>query len=368
MACRSLRTRLAAFGAVLLATGTLTAGCGQLRSVDSRAMVTGVALDAGPKPGSVRVMLQWYHVSNPAAASGNSPSVLLASREAPGAGVAAAVAAIQADTDRQISFGETQVVLVSDRLARLGVARYLDYFVRKASISQVAQVVVIHGSASTFLKEGEKSGTAFAIYEYMATARSVSSSMVPIPMWRFLGLAYSSREAAWAPLMELKGQHFAGAGTALFQGDRMVGSLSLRQTVAFSWVRHVSALGDIEASLPDGAPLALRVRGASAHRSIDSRGMGHIDLSLTAEIQEGAGVHLSSSGQAPVEAIAAHAALAEVRSMVEAAQRAGSDVLDLGEWQRERSAHVTADWPSSFRRLPITLRVTVHVQGGGREV
>ncbi|MDA8346295.1 MAG: Ger(x)C family spore germination protein [Thermaerobacter sp.] len=350
----------------------LLAGCGQLRSIDERAMVTGVAIDRGEEPGTVQVMLQWYHGGEPAQAStggggGGGASVLLANRSAKGTGIADAVAAIQARTDRQFNFGVTEIILVSEDLAREGVAPYLDYLWRKPEFSQLAQIIVVRGKASEMLEAGGPSGTAFRLYQYMSTARAAAAGSVPIPFWRFLALSYAKVQDPWAPLLTLDKGHFASVGTAVFQGDRMTGALGRSQTAGLSWILHVAGYQDITTAAPgSGAPLSLHVQSTSVQQSVDQQGIAHLRLVLSTQVQEGYRVNLSMEDLRGLESVAAQTALSDVQSTIRDLQAAGSDVVGFGERLRERSPRATENWIASFARLPVAVEVTVHIRAGGR--
>lgn len=349
----------------------LLSGCGQLRSIDERALITGIAMDRGKEPGTVEVMLQWYHGGEPAQAStgggGGGTSVLLANRGGVGRGVADAVGLIQSRTDRQFNFGVTQVVLVSEDLAREGLTRYLDYLWRKPEFPQLAHVIVVRGKAGEMLESGGPSGTAFRLYQYTLTARAAAAGTIPIPFWRFLALSYSGTEDAWAPLIALEKGHFSGVGTAVFQGDRMTGALGKPETAALSWVLHAGGFEGLSAVIPNSAaPLSLHVQTAAVRRWIDSQGSGHLQLALTTELQEGYRINLFTEGPASLEAAAAEAALVDIRSAVTALQSARSDVMGFGEWLRERSpSDVTSDWANAFARLPVVVDVTVRIHASG---
>ncbi len=350
----------------------LLAGCGQLRSIDERAMVTGVALDRGEKPGTVQVMLQWYHGGEPAQAStggggGGAASVLLANRAGEGTGIADAVGAIQSRTDRQFNFGVTQVILVSEELAHEGVAPYLDYLWRKPEFSQLAQIIVVQGKASKMLEAGGPSGTAFRLYQYSLTARAAAAGSVPIPFWRFLSLSYAKVQDPWAPLLALEKGHFASVGTAVFRGDRMTGALGRSQTACLSWILHVAGFQDITTAVPgSGVPLSLHVQSTSVRQSIDQQGIAHLRLVLGTQVQEGYGVNLSTADLQSLEGAAAQTALSDVQSAVQGLQAASSDVVGFGERLRERSPQATENWSASFARMPVAVEVTVHIRTGGR--
>lgn len=350
---------------------SLLSGCGQLRSIDERALVTGIAVDRGKEPSTVEVMLQWYHGGEPAQAStgggGGATSVLLANRSASGHGVADAVAMLQSRTDRQFNFGVAQVVLISEDLAREGVAQYLDYLWRKAEFPQIAHVIVVRGKASEMLESGGPSGTAFRLYQYTLTSRSAGAGSIPIPFWRFLALSYSGTQDAWTPLIALEKGHFASVGTAVFQGDRMTGALGKAETAALSWTLHAGGFQDISAVIPgSGAPLSLHVQTASVRRWIDSQGVGHLRFVLRTQLQEGYRVNLYTQDPSALEIIAAQAALLDVTSAVKDLQSARSDVIGFGEWLRERRPpQATSDWAASFARLPVVVEVAVHIHASG---
>ena len=277
------------------------------------------------------------------------------------------VAQTQHGLDRQFNFGVTQIVLVSEELAREGVAPYLDYLWRKPEFSQLAQIIVVQGKASKMLEAGGPSGTAFRLYQYSLTARAAAAGSVPIPFWRFLSLSYAKVQDPWAPLLALEKGHFASVGTAVFRGDRMTGALGRSQTACLSWILHVAGFQDITTAVPgSGVPLSLHVQSTSVRQSIDQQGIAHLRLVLGTQVQEGYGVNLSTADLQSLEGAAAQTALSDVQSAIQGMQAASSDVVGFGERLRERSPQATENWSASFARMPVAVEVTVHLRTGGR--
>jgi spore germination protein KC len=373
---RGRRLGRAARAGLLLVILPLCVGCTQLLSVNEDALVTGVALDAGTQPGQVAVAMQWVHPPSPASSAsggglgggGGNGGSQVTTVTGSGPDVAEAVAGIRAQADQNIVVFSVNLVVVGDALARRGLAGPLDYVWRDGAFPETAQFTVARGSAAKLLATHYPGGTAFELSRRLVRSGGSDTGSIPIPVWRFLARTDASGEAAWAPVFAPTGKGFRADGTALFAGDRMTGEIGQGGTAALGWLIKEGGYGDLllPGVVSAGEPVALHVRSRRLRVSVPGPTDAQVQLTLSTEVRQGAGLLLQNRSPARLEAEASGQARRDVRAVLDRLQAAGSDVLGLGEVLRERDPAAVRDWPRSFRRMRIALQVRVRIVTGGR--
>lgn len=361
----------------LVLAALATSGCTQFLSIDEDALVVGAAVDTGTTPGSVEATLQWYHPSvAPSAGSGASGSTsatsTLVTLRGDGPDVSRALDKIQGQTEQELSFLVTTVLLVGDTLARQGVNGPLNFFWRNPDVSETAFVAVTRGPAANVLEAPTPGGTAFSLYRFLTISGASTTPCVPIPFWRFMALANTPYAAAWAPLFEEAPSGYRSAGTAVFRGDRLADELGLDDTKVLTWLLLSGGYQDL--SLPPGqagpGPVDLRVNSRRLHWTVADPYHAVLRLDLNTQIDLGRGVRLLDASPTTVARLQSVAA-AEARSRVEAVigrlQRDRTDILGVGERLRQADPAAVAGWPEKFAQMEITVDVRVRVVPSGRE-
>lgn len=150
------------------------------------------------------------------------------------------------------------------------------------------------------------------------------------------------------------------AGSAVFDGDRMVGILDGRHTMETLMVTDGFRKGDFPFTFSDGREATVTLYRVRAPKIRWNGGAAEVELFLEADPKEPEALPVQSG---ELKTFLERQLEAELEEVLTALQRAGSDAMGFGrfaathmktagEWERY-------DWKSAYRNLPVTFSVTV---------
>ncbi|MFB9759863.1 Ger(x)C family spore germination protein [Ectobacillus funiculus] len=250
---------------LLIVTIPLLSGCWSRQEVNDIAIVLGVALDKA-KNGHIQLALQ---MAVPKAASGSNEgsssaeSTTLVSAE--GSTIMDAYRIIQEKLPREVFFAHGRVIVIGEELARDGVSSILDFFSRHRQAHLRNYLLFTKGEAIDILQTNPQfeSFTSEEIREKEKTGVGIS-----VQVRDFFGrLLKDGEEPIAAQISNLpvravsrKGGKGAGTskvvpsitGTAVFQGDRLIGWLDDKETRGILWIRNEFESGVMTVPIPKG--------------------------------------------------------------------------------------------------------------------
>lgn len=380
--------RAAALAAALVGT-LLLAGCWGISPVERLGLVTLVGIDALPQAQYQVTLAILNPLGQPTpqgATAGGQPELL---RSASASSVAAAIRRITATSYLQLDFTHVEGVVVSERIARQGLAAPLEFMQRDPEFVTTPWLYVARGeSAADVLRESE---------QVMPDAGIV---LAQTTLWsRTLNPDHAERLFTFLEQMQVTGDEpatvgvsvdpaqgkkdtvaFRLAGVAMFRGDRLVGWLdgpgALGWLVATGRARRQTLI--ISGPGRDGITLEL----LSDRRRIQ---VVHTPSGPEADIQVRVKARVIATQSAPADywrsttslpVIKGQAATViddDVRAGLRAAQSAGADVFTLGQYVRVQDP---MDWrdlqhawnTDGFRRLPVSVHVELIVRAFGKNI
>ena len=386
--------------AALVCSALLLGGCWDAIPIEELAYVSSIGLDLGQAPGTIALSLA---IVNPVLAqspgstaggggggSAQAPYYVLTTE---GTTVGEALQLASEETPRRIFLGEVQAVVFGRTLAQQGVGRVLDDLWRIPEMRPAVLTFAAVGSAKEVLEAG--------------------SVLEPLPHNTFLGLAQQPIAAAVEgvrlsdvqdyltepgidPAMPLVGVDCAHAsaipakagvltcsggaapevqevGTALFDGDRLVNTLTGAGSEPLRWLMSSRAGSDVAVTLPSGL-LWVRIEQVSHRlRVLDEPGGLRVLLELSVEavlrgVEPQGPVMTESLLRSWQDDVAA-----QVQTSVAATLRRTLadrvDPLGIGWWVEENLpavwGTVRADWRSELPRLDAAVRVQVQIRNVG---
>ncbi len=242
-----------------------TNGCWSYHELNQLAVVAGTAIDRGKKPGTVQLTLQIFKPSasqsggggdgTGGGGSGQQQPFIVKSRT--GKTIFDAAQNFLAETDRKLYWPHNQVIILGNEQARQGVRLVLDYFVRNNEPRPTMWILVAEDKAGAILNApGDLEKVSAMEISQLIQAQSFSSKNVMINLQDFATRLLSKTVAPIATLIkinEVGGKKRLGlSGTAVFKGDRLVGTLDGRQTRGVLWVQGKVKQGAIIINVPGG--------------------------------------------------------------------------------------------------------------------
>ncbi|MCL4514347.1 MAG: Ger(x)C family spore germination protein [Firmicutes bacterium] len=260
-------------GTLMILLGLLATGCWSARELNERALVVGVGIDPSELPGQIAFTFQ---ILKPAAAAPKGGGGAAGGGGGGGGGegegavwvVSAsgytpfeAIRSVTPLTGRKLFWGHVKVIIVNEVLARNGITRVLDYFIRNQESRRLSWILIARGcqakdilAARSELEKIPIQTVSDQLKHYRAT-----STIVPVNLHRFMSDLAAPGRFPVAPGIEMvaggeKGKSKEGAkekpkyarvaGTAVFSGDRLAGWLDARETRGFLWI-----IGQVERSI-----------------------------------------------------------------------------------------------------------------------
>ena len=145
---------------------------------------------------------------------------------------------VQANSFRDIFFGQMRAVVLSERLARENINDYLDFIGRVPLVPPNTIVLVAKDDPEKLLdlknQPNELPGNYFDFYFRNPSKRSLA---IPIDLWRVNAIMDRKTSDPYIPMVEEAQESYKIAGTALFSRNRMAGELSMEETLSLSLIK-----------------------------------------------------------------------------------------------------------------------------------
>lgn len=320
----------------LLFLSLLLTGCYDAREVDDQVYSIVIGLDKGVH-NRVRLTVQYATYQGGGSGSGGgmekggggggeeerqSAGAIVHTIEAPT--ILEGLDLLNCAVSRRISMVHTKMIVISEALAREGIANYLGPLARYRETRRTMQMVIVKGSAEKFILENKTSiGESISKTIELMTSQAENTGYFPRvsfhDFYRSTISSYGQAYACYAGVNDFKeiktGEQGEGPlkthlnlvpgkiprkgvvkrefiGTAVFSGDRMVGSLDGEETRYFLMVKGLFDRGIITIKDPEkpGATIPLDVR-LGRKPKIKTRFAGNrpvIDIDLNIEADVGA--------------------------------------------------------------------------------
>ena len=150
------------------------------------------------------------------------------------------------------------------------------------------------------------------------------------------------------------------AGSAVFDGDRMVGVLDGRHTMETLMVTDAFRKGVMCFSLPDGSTFDVTLYRMRVPKIRIKNGKATVELFLEADIIEPA--HISTDREELKESIKEQLE-SELSAVLSALQKAGSDAMGFGRFRAKQFRTAleweACNWKGEYRSLSVTFSVTL---------
>lgn len=238
---------------ILIFALLLITGCWDRKELNDIGIVLALALDKDRDSGGVIMSCQ---IVRPAAlkkdgAGKESPVEIIMTR---GNTILEAMRNVSEEFDRRAYFPHNKVIIISEELAKEGVKKILDVFMRSGEMRRLSWFVIARG-----VKASEILGIKHGIEDVQATyleniikRRKVKSEVVAVSLLEFIKKTLTDRVEPIAGVMQfteepsfpieqkegtsatIKGIKLAGA--AVFKGDKLLGFLDNYQTKGLNWL------------------------------------------------------------------------------------------------------------------------------------
>ncbi len=352
---------------LLLLCLMLLSGCTDQRETDSLSIISGAAVDFSEKG---------YRITHELVGLQEEGKVTPRFIASEGASLLSAGRAAQAQTGRTFYYGHAQSLVISEDVAKQGVAAIVDFTSRQKSIALSLRPLISRADTAADLLLPQPSTEDLASYEFskMAGGSSPSSAVIDMPFYHFQS---DLNEVGIDPVLpaanvmndpkDEPNAYFDG--TAIFREDRLVGFLDTPQTRLLLLMRNARQEGLLEMASEDVSFTLFRSRCKIIPQWNDGKPSAVVRLSVRARLAEEESTVFESAEQA--EALCAETLqkqLAEALAVLQQEYRA--DSIGIGRTFSKKMPRqwkeLSQNWRSIYPTLPIQVEVDCTLGGSGR--
>lgn len=368
---------------LILALGL--SGCWNRRELDTLAIVSGVALDKATEASQVQLTAQILKPGEIKSTSksggqtgGGNPYFNLTQT---GTTDFATIRKMADTSSRRLFWAHNQVIIVSQDLAREGVTKYLDLFIRDPELRLLVFILVAQGRAEDILKTKADLEKVPSLEIAKIMRDVVSSSFAPqITLKKFTERLLSKTTSPIAPLISLKGEgqekKVSVEGTAVFKRDKLVGQLNAYETRGLLWVLGEVKSGIIEVDCGEGQEKA-GLEIVRADKKILPQ-MKDGKISITVKIREEGALaeqmcsenYTKLPAWTTLEEKQTAAIENEVRSALKKAQQLNTDIFGFGDAVHQKYPRLWKEiepkWDEVFPTLEINVAIEAILSRSGR--
>ncbi|MDI4646312.1 Ger(x)C family spore germination protein [Cohnella hashimotonis] len=365
-------------------------GCWDMVEVSRSSLITGVALEPGQER-DVRVTIEVLNAAESMSAEngrGDAPAKLYTAEADT---LSEAVNRMNEQFDRMLIGSHMQVIVVDERLARQGLNRFMDFFVRSRYVREDVNLIISKKNAASELLRIPYPGG-------MNAALAIQSQIYNLN--RIWGGASKSRMIDYTIATQTPGRELLLAGvsvegpvsqnidsvktlepkssirltdTAVFKGDKLIGFLPSADMNIVLLANDNLEQTTVSVPMPQGKAFA-GVRLIRLHASKSVR-MLHGKPKMTLNVQ-GVGFIVSLGAGLPIDQAAGYLELERltedyVRKRIEATVEKvqteyGSDIFGFGEWMyRHRFGEfkrISASWNELFAKGELSVDVDIQLE------
>ena len=225
---------------ILLLTLFLT-GCWDVQQIKNRGIANAVFFDIGNpkkfKMGVVSTVPGSQAPTNVGTYQQFNKRHFVISGE--GDSIAEAWTEAQANSFRDMFFGQIRAVVLSEKFARENIKDLLDFIGRIPLVPPNTIVLVAKGDPEKLLdmknETNELPGNYIDFYFQSPSKRSLA---IPVDLWRVNAILDRKTSDPYIPLFDESKGSYKIAGTAVFSGNHMVGELSMDETITLALIRE----------------------------------------------------------------------------------------------------------------------------------
>ncbi|MDR3287890.1 MAG: Ger(x)C family spore germination protein [Peptococcaceae bacterium] len=371
-------------GLAILAAGSIffLAGCWDSRELNSLAIVSGIAIDSGENE-AVRVAIQVIKPTDEKTADsgskeGNGAFIITAE----GPSLAGTIQKADAKISRTMFFSHNNLLVFGQAVAEAGMRKYFDYFLRDNENRRLVWLLIARDRAENILNANMNFGSVSGadIYDLLENQKNYSQS-VTVNVQDFLSRLLSETSAPLAPIVEIdqtNNKIVDIVGTAIFDGDRMVGELDIEQTRGCLWVNGTFGQGNMDVLSPDRQGIvSLHVKRAKSEiipEIVEDTVRMTIRIEAEAYISsdEVSAELLSTIARETLEKNQREVIEKEIRSALKTAQELKTDIFGFGDqlykYQPQEWKKIKQNWREIFPRIQVALKIENKLRRTGTTV
>jgi spore germination protein len=284
---------------------------------------------------------------------------------------------------KMLQGGKIQHLYFSRELAEKGIHEYMEIFLRDPENPLLANIMVVDGSPREMMETSLQFKDKARPGVYVAKLIEDAHNRFAAPEARIFNYTiwyYSGTIDPITTFIQYDGRNIRMAGTALFSGDKMVGTINVDQTMLlnalrgkcrqFEYVYRGMVPGEDQEDLKKGA--VLNIIHPKCRFEIDTGGNKpaiKVNFKGEAALDEDAGPHgiEKEEVQKDLEKILEESMEKDILALLKHLQEVGSDPIGFGEILRakQNAYWKSANWKEKYKTAEFTVEVKVNLNTYG---
>ncbi|MBM7703478.1 Ger(x)C family spore germination protein [Metabacillus iocasae] len=275
---------------------------------------------------------------------------------------------IQSKSSKPIEIGRIGILIFNEELAKKGVMNIIDNFQRDPHIGRDIYLVVSEGSAYDILNADYLEGESSPQYITDIVHQNMDRTIPKVDLHRFLFQHESKGFDPFMPIIKKEKEQIAVQGIALFNSDKYVGRISLKDSYIFKMLFEDIRQGQLETKWKDKYVSIQNLDSNSDYEIRKQNGQyeAKFTIELDGRVSESGGLDLTKKKN--IENIE-RATEKEIKKQVEALlakfKKLNVDPLGIGDKARQKGLYKKASWNSQYQQLPVKVHVSVNVVQAG---
>lgn len=271
---------------------------------------------------------------------------------------------------KPITIGKMAVILFGEEEAELGVLRVMDSFLRDPAAGRLTYVGVVEGNAGELIKDEFQYLQGIGPFLENLIKQSIEYGSMPQNNLHLFDYKYYGKGMdPIMPLLKQEDEEIKITGLALFDGEKMVGKLTLEEMFMFTLLYKSYKAGLFEVALQDNHYATLQkikskvkynIKDGNATPSVS------IDVDIKANIAQYTGGKLDKETKKTIAKAFEQKIEKDSQKLIKKFQELNIDPLALGDRARSQTRKFSFEnWENNYPDLKINVEANVGVMESG---
>jgi len=362
--------------ATILLMITLLFGCLDGRELSELEIVVGIGIDSADDPDSIKLTAQVVNVSQLGlSGSGGDPdSKPYWNAATTGTTIFEAIRQITYKTGNRLFVPHCEVVIYSKDVAKQGLYKHLDFFLRAIEMRLTSFILIAEGKAGEVLDAKPQTEELPAVNIYnLVKSYGFTSHLYDVTLKEFSSRLISEATAPVAPLIKVvqegENKDVQVMGLAVFKEDKMIDELNMDETRGLLWVINEVKSGVLIVPTPEESGVAVfeieTAKGkVKPEITDDGKIIMHIDIKLQANLSEQTTAEKLARPEIfeKLQDNMSEVVVQEIMSAYEKSSKTGSDIFGFGDmihkkYNKKWHEQLEEDWEEIYKTIEFDIKV-----------
>ena len=362
--------------ATILLMITLLFGCLDGRELSELEIVIGIGIDSADDPDSIKLTAQVVNVSQLGlSGSGGDPdSKPYWNAATTGTTIFEAIRQITHKTGNRLFVPHCEVVIYSKDVAKQGLYKHLDFFLRAIEMRLTSFILIAEGKAGEVLDAKPQTEELPAVNIYnLVKSYGFTSHLYDVTLKEFSSRLISEATAPVAPLIKVvqegENKDVQVMGLAVFKEDKMIDELNMDETRGLLWVINEVKSGVLILPTPEESGVAVfeieTAKGkVKPEITDDGKIIMHIDIKLQANLSEQTTAEKLARPEIfeKLQDNMSEVVVQEIMSAYEKSSKTGSDIFGFGDmihkkYNKKWHEQLEEDWEEIYKTIEFDIKV-----------